>query len=300
MITGHEMAEWWEIGPGDGGDAAPELSVVIPFFDEEHCVAEVVSEVAGALENLGLRWEIVAVDDGSRDATATRLAECARDDPRVRLLHWRRNRGQAAALYWGLRRARGPRVATMDGDGQNDPADLGGLLARLDEADMVVGIRADRHDSWLRRQMSRLANAVRGRLLRDGMRDSGCALKVFRAEVIEALIPLATLYSFVPALAVAAGFRVVEQEVRHRSRRGGRSSYGLRAFLWRPLLDLLGVWWFTRRRFRLPAGLLAPGIAVPAGGGPRGAIGQAERPAPASKETPLHSPVASLISASDR
>jgi hypothetical protein len=100
--------------------------------------------------------------------------------------------------------------------------------------------------------MSGLANAVRGRLLRDGVRDSGCALKLFRREVVDALIPIRTLYSFIPALAAAAGFRVAQLEVRHRPRSGGASSYGLRVMLWRPLLDLLGVWWFTRRRFTLP------------------------------------------------
>lgn len=230
----------------------PELSVVIPFYNEEQCAAFVLDELRGALDALGSSYEVVAVDDGSKDRTLRALESAARDDPRFRILHWEPNRGQAAALYWGLHEARGSIVATMDGDGQNDPAGIASLLPGLRTADMVVGIRAARRDPWLRRRMSRLANAVRGRLLRDRMADSGCALKVFRSAVIESFIPIQTFYSFMPALAVAGGFLVAQQEVRHRPRRGGTSSYGLWKFLWRPLLDLLGVWWFTRRRFSLP------------------------------------------------
>jgi glycosyltransferase involved in cell wall biosynthesis len=229
-----------------------DLSVVIPFYNEEECAAFVLDEVRATLDPLGLGYEVVAVDDGSGDDTAVALAAAARDDPRFRILRWEPNRGQAAALYWGLHAARGSLVVTMDGDGQNDPTEIPAMLSALDEADMVVGIRLARSDSWLRRRMSRLANAVRGRLLRDHVRDSGCALKLFRREVIESLIPIQTLYSFMPAMAVAAGFRVVQREVRHRPRRGGTSSYGLWKFLWRPLLDLLGMWWFSRRRFTLP------------------------------------------------
>ena len=135
----------------------------------------------------------------------------------------------------------------MDGDGQNAPADIPVLLQHLEQADLVCGIRAERNDSTLRRWMSRLANRVRGRLLGDGMLDSGCALKVMRREVVSALVPIRTLYSFIPALAVAAGFRVAEVPVHHRSRNGGRSNYGLRAFVLMPLVDMLGLLWFRRR-----------------------------------------------------
>ena len=114
---------------------------------------------------------------------------------------------------------------------------------------MVVGIRKHRQDSAFRRRISKFANAVRSRILRDGMTDSGCALKVFRRELVASMIPIRTLYSFMPAMAVAGGFRVVEIPVNHRPRTGGTSSYGLVVFLWRPVLDLLGMWWFTRRRF---------------------------------------------------
>jgi glycosyltransferase involved in cell wall biosynthesis len=226
---------------------------VIPFHDEEASARFVIEELRAELDRLGRTFEIVAVDDGSTDRTREILDASAREDARVRVLHASHNQGQAAALFWGLREARAPIVVTMDGDGQNDPAGIPLLLVALDGADMVVGIRANRQDSWSRRAMSRLANAVRGRLLGDRLRDSGCALKVMRREVAESFLPIRTLYSFMPAFAVAAGFRLAEREVPHRARRGGASSYGLRQFLWRPLLDLWGVWWFRRRRFVLPA-----------------------------------------------
>jgi len=235
------------------GPAAEAISVVIPFFDEEACVEALLDEVARSLDGHGIPFEVLAVDDGSTDRTGEILAARAAADPRIRVLRSERNRGQAAALWRGLHAAARPIVVTLDGDGQNDPADIPRLLAELGGPgglDMVVGIRQDRHDSWLRRGMSRLANAVRGRLLGDRMRDSGCALKAFRHGAVASFIPLQTLYSFMPAMAVAAGLKVGQLPVNHRPRAGGTSSYGLRQFLWRPLLDLLGMWWFLRRRIR--------------------------------------------------
>lgn len=234
----------------------PALSVVIPFYNEESCVEQLLGEVSRAMDGIGSTCEIVVVDDGSIDATASLLAEATREDSRVRVLGWRRNRGQAAALLHGLHAARAPILVTMDGDGQNDPADIARLLEGLDEADMVIGIRAQRRDSPLRRWMSRLANGLRGRILGDHVRDSGCALKVFRREVVDAFLPIRTLYSFMPALAAAAGFRLAEMDVHHRPRRGGTSSYGLRQFLWRPFVDMLGIWWFIRRRVSIDSELL--------------------------------------------
>ena len=137
----------------------------------------------------------------------------------------------------------------LDGDGQNDPADIPRLLALIATgADLAVGVRVKRRDDWRRRLMSKIANKVRKRFLRDGVSDTGCGLKALRREVIEALIPLRTLYSFIPALVAGAGFRVAEVPVTHRPRRGGDSKYGVRRFLFWPLLDMLGVWWFLHRR----------------------------------------------------
>ena len=227
----------------------PVHSVVVPFFNEEGNAPALLGEIEAAMDALGAPWELLMVDDGSRDCTGEILAAAAVRRPELRYLRLPKNRGQAAALDAGLRRTNGRILITMDGDGQNDPADIPTLLNLLGPADMVVGIRAGRRDSWLRRTMSRFANAIRGRILDDHMQDSGCALKVFRAEVVDALLPMKTLYSFMPALARAGGFSLAEHPVRHRARTAGRSSYGFVAFLWRPALDLLGVWWFRTRTF---------------------------------------------------
>lgn len=229
----------------------PVYSVVVPFFNEASTAAALIAEIARAMQSLGEPWELLLVNDGSRDATGEILQQAAAAQANYRHLRLPKNRGQAAALYVGLQRARGRFVVTMDGDGQNDPADIPALLPLLDSADMVVGIRAGRRDSWLRRAMSKFANAIRGRLLDDRMQDSGCALKVFRREVVPVLLPLKTLYSFMPALAKAGGFRLAELPVNHRPRQGGTSSYGFVAFLWKPAVDLIGIWWFRKRSFAL-------------------------------------------------
>ena len=228
----------------------PAYSVVIPFYNEAANAAALLEEVNATLISLAEPYEVMMVDDGSADQCAEILTGIAAAQPQCKLIRLSPNGGQAAALYRGLKAATAPLIITLDGDGQNCPGDIPQLLPGLENADMVVGVRVNRQDGWLRRKISFLANAVRGRLLGDGMSDSGCALKVFRREVISAFIPIRTLYSFMPAMAVAGGFRVAEAPVRHRARGGGKSSYGLRVFLWRPVLDLLGVWWFTRRRFR--------------------------------------------------
>jgi dolichol-phosphate mannosyltransferase len=201
------------------------------------------------LTTLDVTYEVVLVDDGSTDETRTIAQRASLDWPQCRVVGFRRNYGQAAALLVGMRLARGRVIVTLDGDGQNVPADIPTLLEALDDADFVVGIRQGRQDSQLRLAMSRVANAIRSRCLGDGVRDAGCGLKAMHREVVDAFIPIRTLYSFMPALAAAAGHRVVERPVRHRARRAGTAHYGFRTFAWRPLVDMVGVWWFTRRRF---------------------------------------------------
>jgi glycosyltransferase involved in cell wall biosynthesis len=228
--------------------AAPTYTVVVPFFNEAESLGSLLTEIFETMQSLGQPWQAVFVDDGSADATGEKLVAITAGWPDCEVIRFAENRGQAAALWVGFQAARGTWIVTLDGDGQNVPADLATLLPLTQAYDMVVGVRAQRRDSWLRRKMSRVANRVRGKVLRDGLSDSGCALKVFRREVAESFLPLRTLYSFMPAFAVAAGYRVTEVPVRHRERRAGQSSYGLRAMAWRPLADMLAVWWMTRRR----------------------------------------------------
>jgi dolichol-phosphate mannosyltransferase len=232
----------------DAGTVNVAVSVVVPFFNEEAVAFGMVDELGTELTALARPWEAILVDDGSTDRTGAELERARAKWPSCRILRLAENRGQGAALYEGIQAARAPEIVMLDGDGQNVPADIGPLLALLDRADIVVGVRRDRHDSPLRRSLSRVANGIRRRMLRDGMSDAGCALKVFRRDVVQAFWPIPMLNPFMPALAAAAGFRVLEHPVRHRPRTGGRSKYGFRALLWRPALDLLAVWWLLRRR----------------------------------------------------
>jgi dolichol-phosphate mannosyltransferase len=234
----------------DPGPRTPDLSVVIPFFNEDASVPLVLAELRATLDTLDAVAEVIAVDDGSTDATAAALDAWARDWPALRVERFAHNRGQAAALWRGFEMARGRWIAMLDGDGQNPPAELARLWALRETADMLAGFRTGRRDSGLRRTMSHVANAVRRMLLRDGVRDSGCSLKLFRREVAGSFLPLRTLYSFLPAFAVAGGWSVREVPVAHRPRRAGVSKYGLRVMAVLPLLDLLALCWILRRTVR--------------------------------------------------
>jgi glycosyltransferase involved in cell wall biosynthesis len=228
-------------------------TIVIPVYNEEDVVGALLDELSTVVSTWRSNYEILMVDDGSSDRTAEIIGNRFENWSQGQLVRLTRNCGQAAALYYGMKRARGQVVILLDGDGQNDPRDIPKVLAPLDQVDMVVGVRVERQDSLARRTMSRLANAARSRILGDGVADSGCGIKAFHRRVVDAFIPMRTLYSFMPALAVSAGFTIRQVPVHHRPRSGGKSKYGVRQFLWKPLLDLAGVWWFSRRRCPLAA-----------------------------------------------
>ena len=228
--------------------ASVDLSILLPVFNEEDCIAAVVREVADALRRLGRPFEIIAVDDGSTDGTAARLRALRADLPELRLLRLAANSGQSAALGAGFRAARGGIFVTLDADGQNDPADIPALVARLDSCDLCCGYRVSRQDTWSKRLGSRLANAVRNRALRERIRDTGCTLKAFRSEWADALpMQFRGMHRFLPALMAMAGARIAELPVNHRPRAAGRSKYTNWGRLKETLWDLQAVRWMQKR-----------------------------------------------------
>ena len=193
----------------------------------------------------GLDYEIVFVDDGSMDRTVSRIATA----PNIRLIRFEKNTGQSAAIYAGLQAARGATAVLIDGDLQNDPADIPRLLAEIARgADLVCGYRAQRKDTLLKRLTSWIANSVRSRFTKDGVRDTGCTLKAMRRECVTALVPFKGMHRFIPALIKDAGYRLVEIPVNHRPRRFGQTKYGLGNRAVRATIDMFGVRWLLSRR----------------------------------------------------
>jgi len=222
---------------------SPAVSVVVPLFNEEENVPILQGELTTALS--GLDYEIIFVDDGSVDGTARRIAP----DPRVRLVQFERNAGQSAAMYAGLNSARGEIAILIDGDLQNDPADIPKLLAEIERgADLVCGYGAQRKDTVVKRITSGVANFVRSRFTKDGVRDTGCTLKAMKRECITVLLPFKGMHRFIPALVKGAGYRLVEVPVNHRPRKFGQSKYGLGNRALRATMDMFGVRWLLSRR----------------------------------------------------
>ncbi|MEM6821705.1 MAG: glycosyltransferase family 2 protein [Verrucomicrobiota bacterium] len=216
------------------------ISVIIPFYNEEENVHAVLSEVQLCLPDA----EIIAVDDGSSDRTAEEIKRC---EP-VKCLSNETNLGQSAALYRGLLAATGDYCAMMDGDGQNDPKDIPKLVEIASEYDVVCGYRLDRQDTLPRKIASKLANSVRRFLLQDGIRDTGCSLKLIKREHVRFLVPFNGLHRFLPALLGNAGLKITEIPVNHRPRLQGNSKYTIGGRALRGVYDLLGVSWLMRRQ----------------------------------------------------
>lgn len=222
---------------------SPAISVVVPLYNEQDNVVELQSQIANALA--GHDYELVLVDDGSTDATVSRV----QPGGRVRLLQFEKNAGQSAAMHAGIHNARGQVIVTLDGDLQNDPADIPAMIAKLDEGyDLVCGYRAKRKDTGFKRLQSRIANFVRSRFVGDHVRDTGCTLKVMRTPCREALLLFNGMHRFIPALIGNMGFRVTEMPVNHRPRIHGVSKYGFGNRALRATRDMFGVRWLNSRR----------------------------------------------------
>jgi len=222
---------------------SPAVSVVVPVFNEEENMSILQTELEGALA--GLDYEIVFVDDGSTDRSADKIAAA----PNVQVLRFEKNAGQSAALYAGLRAARGQTIVMIDSDLQNDPADIPRLLQEISRGvDLVCGYRAKRKDTLTKRLTSRIANFVRSRFTKDYVRDTGCTLKAMRRQCVDALVPFKGMHRFIPALIRSAGYRLVEIPVNHRPRRFGQTKYGFGSRALRATLDMFGVRWLLSRR----------------------------------------------------
>ena len=225
-----------------------ELSVVLPVFNEEGSLRPLHAELSPIAASISPDYEIVYVNDGSRDGSAAVLAEIAASDPRVVVFALDRNHGLSSALHAGFNRARGRLIASLDSDLQNDPADLPRLVAELRAgADMACGWRTERDDPWIKRVSSRIANGWRMSRTGSQIHDVTCPLKAFRREVVRVFHPFDGMHRFLPTLAETAGFRVVEIPVGHRPREHGVSKYGVWNRLFRGLSDLRAVKWMMKR-----------------------------------------------------
>lgn len=233
------------------------ISVVVPVKDEEENIVPLATEIVNALDGVE-PFEIVYVDDGSADRTPAVIDEAKKTFPMLRSIRHKQCAGQSTAINTGVHAARGDLIATLDGDGQNDPADIPALLSKYrDEKDnhngpiMIAGWRAKRKDTWLKRVSSKVANGVRSTLLGDATPDTGCGLKVFPRQLFVDFPAFNHMHRFMPALTIRAGGKVISVEVNHRPRERGQSKYGLFNRLWVGIVDIFGVMWLKTRPVRV-------------------------------------------------
>jgi glycosyltransferase involved in cell wall biosynthesis len=227
-----------------------EISIIVPVFNEADNVLPMVREVSLAMNGIGRDWELLFVDDASTDTTPAKITEAAQSERRVRGLRHQRNAGQSAAVWTGIQATQSPILCTLDGDLQNNPADLPALIAELANVDFVSGMRVARQDSWLRKVSSRIARAARKAVLGVDFRDTGCAIRAFKRTALAGVFPFNGLHRFLPILVHGGGAKTLEVPVSHRPRVAGVSKYGVWNRLGRGIYDLLAISWYQRRRYR--------------------------------------------------
>lgn len=240
-----------------------ELSIIVPVYNEEDNILPLAEELHRAFDAEEIDYEIVFVDDGSTDATWGKIATARLRHENVRGIRHHSNAGQSAALWTGIQSSNAPIIATLDGDLQNDPADLPRLLEELRESDFVCGVRVKRNDSWLRRVSSKIARRARRAALHVDFCDTGCAVRVFKRSVLKGIFPFNGLHRFLPVLVSATGARTKEVPINHRPRVAGYSKYGLHNRLWRGVFDLFAMAWYQKRRISdIPCVELGPVTAA--------------------------------------
>ncbi len=222
-------------------------SVVIPLKNEEENIIDLIEELEPIMNKLGEPWELVCIDDGSTDGTLAILSDIAKKKTFIRILAFDRNYGQSCAFDAGFRKASGEWIITLDGDRQNDPADIPKLLVWTDTHDLICGRRVNRRDPWHKKYTSRLANFVRSRFCDDGVNDTGCSLKVYRRSCFDKIKLYKGMHRFLPALFKIEGFRVVESPVNHRERLKGQTKYNFINRSFNTIADMLAVRWMKNR-----------------------------------------------------
>jgi len=227
----------------------PKYSVIIPLKDEEGNIEPLIAELEPIMEGMKAPWELICVDDGSTDRTLEILETLASKKPYLRTIIFNGNFGQSSAFDAGFQNARGELVVTLDGDRQNDPADIPKLLEKIEQGwDLVCGKRAKRKDTYIKRITSKIANAVRSRICRDGVSDTGCSLKVYRARCLKKIKMFNGMHRFLPALFNLEGFSIVEVPVNHRPRPCGSTKYNFLNRSFNTVADMFAVRWMRKRR----------------------------------------------------
>ncbi len=224
------------------------LSIVCPFYEERENIPELFDRLTRAAARVSGAWEIVFVDDGSKDGGDALLRELMKTAPSVRLIQLEQNRGLTSALYAGLQAAKGDVLATLDADLQNPPEEIPKLYAMMDGFDMVTGYRANRQDKLVKKISSRIANNIRRSVIQDNIKDVGCSLRVFRRSVLENFYPYKGMHRFFPAIADRSGFKIKQVPVEHAFRKAGKAKYGLFNRLLGPLWDLIAVSWLLKNK----------------------------------------------------